>query len=103
MSSRGRWILIGVLLAPAIVLPLWVSLYDREDPTLFGFPFFYWFQFLLIVASVCLTVPAYRVAQGAERLDRERHGLSAEPPDADPPGTDRPGTDRPGARGEGRP
>ena len=98
MSSRGRWILIGVLLAPAIVLPLWVSLYDREDPTLFGFPFFYWFQFLLILVSVCLTVPAYRVAQGAERLDRERHGLTPDPPDPD-----RPGADRPDSRGEGRP
>ena len=43
MSSRGRWGLIGLLLAPAVVLPLWVSLYDRETPTLFGFPFFFWF------------------------------------------------------------
>ena len=80
MTSRGRWTLIGLLLAPAVVLPLWVPLYDREDPTLFGFPFFYWFQFALILVSVCLTVPAYRLAQGADRLDRQRHGLPAEPP-----------------------
>jgi hypothetical protein len=84
MSSRGRWALVCLLLAPAIVLPLWVSLYDREDPTLFGFPFFYWFQFALILMAVCLTVPAYRLALGADRLDRERHGLPPDPP-AEPP------------------
>ena len=83
MSSRGRWALIGLLLAPAIVLPLWVSLYNREDPTLLGFPFFYWFQFALIIVSVGLTVPAYLLSQGAERADRERHGLPAEPPNPD--------------------
>ena len=38
------------------------------------------FQFALILVSVCLTVPAYRLAQGADRLDRQRHGLPAEPP-----------------------
>jgi hypothetical protein len=80
MASRGRWILIYLLLAPAVVLPLWVSLYDRTDPTFLGFPFFFWFQFALILIAVALTGPAYLIAQGAERLDRQRHGLPAEPP-----------------------
>ena len=82
MTSRGRWLLIYVLLAPAVVLPLWVSLYDRTDPTLFGFPFFFWFQFALIILAVALTGPAYLIAQGADRLDRRRHGLPAEPKEA---------------------
>jgi hypothetical protein len=91
MSSRGRWALIYVVLAPAVVLPLWVSLYNREDPTLFGFPFFFWFQFLLIIVAVCLTVPAYLLSHGAERLDRVAHGLSPEPPEppAEAPHTSR--------------
>lgn len=79
MSSRGRWALIGLLLTPAVVLPLWVSLFDREDPTFLGFPFFYWFQFLLIIIAVALTVPAYVLSRGAERLDRAAHGLPPEP------------------------
>lgn len=79
MRSRGRWLLVGAFLAPAVVLPLWVSLYDREDPTLLGFPFFYWFQILLIFVAVALTVPAYLISRQAERLDRVRHGLPAEP------------------------
>lgn len=71
--------LVGVLLAPAVVLPLWVSLYDREDPTLAGIPFFYWFQILLIFVAVGLTVPAYLLSRDAERADRVRHGLPSEP------------------------
>jgi Protein of unknown function (DUF3311) len=79
MTSRGRWALICLLLTPAVVLPLWVSIYDRQDPTLFGFPFFYWFQFLLIIVAVGLTVPAYLLSRGADRADRVAHGLPPEP------------------------
>jgi len=69
--SRGTWIGICVLLAPAVVLPLLVWLYDTEDPTLFGFPFYFWFQLALIPVAVALTVCAYYLAKGADRRDRE--------------------------------
>ena len=85
-STSSRWALIYVLLAPAVVLPLWVALYAREDPTLFGFPFFFWFQFALILLAVSLTLPAYFLAARADRLDRVRHGL---PPVPDGTGSDR--------------
>ena len=88
MSSRGRWVVVYLLLAPAVVLPLWVSLYDRTDPTLFGFPFFFWFQLALIPVAVALTVPAYLLTQRVERDDRVRHGLPAHPPTAKPPATE---------------
>ncbi len=42
-----------------MIIPLWVPLYDKTDPTLWGFPFFYWFQFALILMSAVLTVVAY--------------------------------------------
>jgi len=87
MTSRGRWLLVGALLTPAVVLPLWVSLYDREEPTLAGLPFFYWFQILLIVVAVALTVPAYLVSRQAERLDRVRHGLPPDPSEPTGAGT----------------
>jgi uncharacterized membrane protein (DUF4010 family) len=60
MSPASRW-LVGVLLAAAIVVPLLVGVYDREDPTLFGFPFFYWFQFLLIPFASAATYVAFRL------------------------------------------
>ena len=65
----ARWTLITLLLAPAVILPLLVPLYDRIEPELFGFPFFFWFQFSLILFAVLVTVIAYRIAQG-ERRDR---------------------------------
>jgi hypothetical protein len=83
--SRGRWVVVYVLLAPAVLLPLWVSLYDRTDPTLFGFPFYFWFQFALILLAVALTLPAFFIAKGADRGDRVRHGLPPDPP-AEPAG-----------------
>jgi hypothetical protein len=73
-STRGLWILICVLLAPAVVVPLLVPLYDSEEPALFGFPFYYWFQLALIPAAVILTGIAYVLAKGADRRDREAHG-----------------------------
>ena len=56
---------ICVLLAPAMVVPLLVPLYDPTDPTLFGFPFYFWFQLALIPCAVVLTVTAYYLAQGS--------------------------------------
>lgn len=67
MSSSARWILIVVLLAPAVVLPLLVPLYDSTDPTLLGFPFYYWFQLAMIPVAVVLTVIAYYLARPARR------------------------------------
>jgi hypothetical protein len=61
--STGLWALIVVILLPAVVLPLWVPLYDKTDPTLFGFPFFFWFQFALILMSAVLTVIAFSLSQ----------------------------------------
>ncbi len=60
MRPASRWVAVG-LLALAIVVPLLVGVYDREDPTLFGFPFFYWFQFLLIPFASVLTYAAFRL------------------------------------------
>ena len=82
-ASRGRWTLILLLLAPAVLLPLWVSLYDREEPTLGGWPFFFWFQMALIIFAVAVTAVAYALVQHADREDRVRHGLPAVPPEPD--------------------
>jgi len=59
MSSSTRWTIVVVLLLPAVVLPLLVGVYDRTDPELWGFPFYYWFQFLLIPIVALFTTLAY--------------------------------------------
>jgi len=63
MSQRARWTLVLVLLTPAVVLPLLVGIYARTDPELFGFPFFFWFQFALIPVSAVLTTAAYQLTR----------------------------------------
>jgi hypothetical protein len=68
--STALWAVIIVLLVPPVVLPLWVPLYDKTDPTLFGFPFFFWFQFALILLSAVMTIAVYLLSQVADRRDR---------------------------------
>lgn len=51
-----------LLLLPYFGL-LWPSLYTRIEPTLFGFPFFYWYQFLWVPLSAVLTGIVYLVTR----------------------------------------
>lgn len=43
-----------------IVVALWVPLYNHIEPALWGIPFFYWFQLLLVVIAALITGLAYR-------------------------------------------
>jgi uncharacterized membrane protein len=68
--TNGAWAVVAVLLAIGIVVPLLVGLYDREDPALFGFPFFFWFQFALIVGAAALTLTAFVISTKADARER---------------------------------
>ena len=72
------WAVVAVLLAIGIVVPLMVFLYDSPTPTLFGFPFFYWFQFLMIPIVSALTYTAFRLSLRATEKDRRVFGLPAD-------------------------
>ncbi len=74
-NSRNLWVVVGVLLAVGIVVPLLVPIYDSESPTLFGFPFYYWFQFLLIPVVSILTYIAFRLSTSATERDRRARGI----------------------------
>lgn len=73
-SSKGSWILVGILLFAAGAPSLAVPLYAKEAPALAGFPFYFWFQLALIPFSVLLTTIAYYVAKAAFRRDRAAGG-----------------------------
>jgi len=60
-------------LALPIVALLWVSSYARVEPTLAGFPFFIWYQFLWVFLCAACTWAAYRIVLVA----RPRRPLSA--------------------------
>ena len=81
-----RWAYV-LLLAPFIGT-LWVSTYAKDAPKLFGFPFFYWYQFAWVIAGAGITILVYLVTtprrRGAPPPDE---GGQAYPPGPAPSGT----------------
>ena len=65
--SIGYKVAAVVLLAAAIVVPLLVNTYAHEKPTLWGFPFFFWYQLLWVLISAALTYGAYRLVERGTR------------------------------------
>ncbi|PWI57109.1 DUF3311 domain-containing protein [Sulfoacidibacillus thermotolerans] len=57
--NRG-WL--WLLLVPYIVT-LFPQFYSTYQPTLWGFPFFYWYQFLWVILSALLTWFVYVVTK----------------------------------------
>ena len=87
--TGGAWAVVALLLGIGIVVPLLVFLYDSETPTLFGFPFFYWFQFAMIPIVSLLTFVAFQISQRATEKDRPAFGLPPDPGAADREDEDR--------------
>jgi hypothetical protein len=56
-KSSTPWNLL--LLVPFAAL-LWVPLYNRIEPTLWGIPFFYWYQFLWVPLTSAVILWVYR-------------------------------------------
>ncbi|HEV7741589.1 MAG TPA: DUF3311 domain-containing protein, partial [Pseudolysinimonas sp.] len=46
-----------------IVVVLLVPLYNRVEPTLFGWPFFYWLQLAFVALGVATTSIVYRMTR----------------------------------------
>jgi hypothetical protein len=59
-KPKAYWNLL--LLLPAFGL-LFPAVYARETPTLFGFPFFYWYQFAWVFLTAAITGLVYFLAQ----------------------------------------
>jgi hypothetical protein len=52
----------ALLLVPCVIA-LWVPLFNMTGPELFGIPFFYWFQMLLVPASALAIYAADRMGK----------------------------------------
>ena len=66
-----RWYFLLILPFLGLLYP---PLYSTEDPELFGFPFFYWYQFLWVPLTAGITYLVYRMTRPAERPPAERSG-----------------------------
>jgi Protein of unknown function (DUF3311) len=71
-DERGAWavrVTVGVLLLAPVVALLWVPSYTKVKPTLFGFPFFYWYQLAWVIIGAACLAAAYVLTI---RLERQR-------------------------------
>lgn len=72
-SSARSWRRAAPLL---LILPyigtLWVSSYASIEPTLWGIPFFYWYQFLWVGIGVAVTIVVY-FAEESSDTPPDRH------------------------------
>jgi membrane protein implicated in regulation of membrane protease activity len=66
-TNKTLLVVAGILLAIPIVALLWVSSYARETPRLWGFPFFFWYQFLWVFICAALTYTAHRLVLAARK------------------------------------
>ena len=57
-EMKNRNYLLLLLLLPFIVL-LIPPIYNYDQPTFIGIPFFYWFQLLVIILTAILTASLY--------------------------------------------
>jgi hypothetical protein len=69
-ARPGPYIVAGLLLLIATVLPLVVPMYARTSPTLAGIPFFYWYQMLWVPLTSLLIWIAYIVVGREDRRRR---------------------------------
>jgi hypothetical protein len=53
------WLLLVPLVG--VLIP---TIYNREDPTLIGIPFFYWYQLAWVPVSVALTALVFHKTKG---------------------------------------
>ena len=57
---RGVYLLLLIPLIGTLIPPI----YNSEDPTLIGIPFFYWYLLLWVPISVLCTLLFYRATRG---------------------------------------
>ncbi len=60
-KKRGPWSWWYGLFLLQFLVALWPPLYNKADPSLFGIPFFYWFQLAWILICAVLTGVVYFV------------------------------------------
>jgi uncharacterized membrane protein YgcG len=64
------------IIAPCVAM-LWIPSYNKTNPKLLGFPFFYWYQLLWVVITAVLMVIAF---QAMKRDNDRRSGSGAGSP-----------------------
>ena len=69
-ARPGPYIIAGILITIAIVMPLLVPMYASWEPALWGIPFFYWYQMLWVFIASGLLGLAYLLMRKEDRRRR---------------------------------
>ncbi|MET3810332.1 DUF3311 domain-containing protein [Arthrobacter sp. UYEF3] len=69
-ARPGPYVVSGILLLAAIVVPLFVPAYSHVEPRLGGIPFFYWYQMAWIPVTAALVGISYRLVTKEDRRRR---------------------------------
>jgi hypothetical protein len=75
-ERASRWWYL-LLLVPFVFI-LWVGFYPGAEPNLWGFPYFYWYQFLWILISAVLTAIVYFATREPEGVVANGDGSPVE-------------------------
>ncbi|MFC0222362.1 DUF3311 domain-containing protein [Nocardioides zeicaulis] len=73
-TDKIKMAIAAVLLVIPIVALLWVPSYAKDAPELWGFPFFFWYQFLWVFICSGLTWTAYKLTLSARGLTTHKVG-----------------------------
>lgn len=71
-QSAYKFQLVYLWIAVPFVALLWVPIFNRVEPTLFGIPFFYWYQALGTLVGAACIVPVYLHVQKQRKARAER-------------------------------
>ncbi|WP_139982056.1 DUF3311 domain-containing protein [Nocardioides litoris] len=73
-TDRRKIVAACVCLAIPVVALLAVPTYARDEPELWGFPFFFWYQFIWVFLCSALTWTAYKLVLSARPPRGDRDG-----------------------------
>lgn len=69
-ARPGPYVITGILLTIAIVIPLFVPAYSLAEPRLAGMPYFYWYQMAWIPVTSSLVGISYWLVSKEDRRRR---------------------------------
>jgi hypothetical protein len=58
-TKQGDWSPWYLLFIVEFVMVLWPPFFNRLEPTLWGMPFFYWYQLACVIVGALLTAIVY--------------------------------------------
>ena len=58
-EPKRHWL--RILFVLPFIAMMWVSSYNRLEPSLFGFPFYYWYQLLWVLIGAAIAGVIYKV------------------------------------------